>query len=64
MLILSFLVVFLYLNDYYKSDNINDYLKNDDIVRVNKIDSGYFFDSKNDDCPLIEVEPQESEDKE
>ena len=53
LIIFIFLGTFLYLNDYYKSYQVDEYLKSNDLISIKKIDNGYFFDGEGKDHALI-----------
>ena len=55
LIVVAILIVIslVYLNTYYKADNVvEDYLKNTN-VKVERINKGYFFDGPGEDSALI-----------
>ncbi len=44
---------FIYLNDYYHSEDVEQYLVSDETVTVEKVDNGYCFDGPGEETTII-----------
>ncbi len=44
---------FIYVNDYYHSEDVEQYLVSDETVTVEEIDDGYYFDGPGEETAII-----------
>jgi len=53
VIIVLIAAMLIYLLPYYKAVDVEFYMESSDIVKVNQIDEGYYFDGPGDECACI-----------